>query len=333
MKIAVLSSAHVHTQGYVDVLKNLSSVDEITLFDDASDRGRQFAKDNHIGWSGSLSNAISGSDAAIICSENSKHSYYAKKVAEAHIPVLCEKPLAANMSQGLEILESQSGKRDKFYMAQPVRSLPLSYKLKKLAEKGQFGDLISMTGTNHGSLPEGWFRDKDLAGGGAIMDHGVHIIDVMRYISNSEITDVYADATNGFNHLAIDDAVQITLQFSNGMIGSLDPSYSRGDYFPTWGDVKLSIYGTKNSIETDYLSEHFDIYHRTTGRSHRFGFYGSNMDYHLITDFIKTIDGKKTESPMANVMDGFRELETLMAIYESVDNHKRVSVKRKNISD
>jgi len=52
MKIAVLSSAHVHTQGYVDVLKNLSSVDEITLFDDVSDRGRQFAKDNHIGWVG-----------------------------------------------------------------------------------------------------------------------------------------------------------------------------------------------------------------------------------------------------------------------------------------
>ena len=53
--------------------------------------------------------------------------------------------------------------------------------LKQQLDTGVLGDIYSVKSTNHGSMPGRWFADPKLAGGGAVLDHTVHVIDLLRW--------------------------------------------------------------------------------------------------------------------------------------------------------
>ena len=69
----------------------------------------------------------------------------------------------------------------KLQIAFPVRFAPPVQKLKAVLDAGTLGRLISAKCTNHGKMPGGWFADSEKAGGGAVMDHTVHVVDVLRW--------------------------------------------------------------------------------------------------------------------------------------------------------
>lgn len=66
-------------------------------------------------------------------------------------------------------------------------------RVKQALEQGQTGEVLAIKGTNHGRMPGGWFTDPDLAGGGAVLDHTVHVADLIRWLLGKEFTSVYAE--------------------------------------------------------------------------------------------------------------------------------------------
>ena len=70
----------------------------------------------------------------------------------------------------------------------PMRFSTSLLEVKTRLEAGDFGKILCFNATNQGELPtkhRAWFADKTLAGGGAIMDHTVHLVDIMRWFLHS----------------------------------------------------------------------------------------------------------------------------------------------------
>lgn len=162
--------------------------------DEDSQRGAQFARTFGIRYFQSYEELLEQKlHGVIVCSENSKHASLVAMAAEAKVNVLCEKPLATTVRDAQAMVQ-QCHKAGVILMtAFPMRfSAPIEA-VKRELERGELGQVYCFNATNQGELPKrhrAWFVDKALAGGGAIMDHTVHLVDVMRWYLGSEVREV-----------------------------------------------------------------------------------------------------------------------------------------------
>lgn len=173
---------------------------------------------------------------------------------------------------------------------------------------------MAIRGTNRGKMPGGWFIDRELAGGGAVMDHTVHVVDAVRWLLGREFISVYAEVDSRIWGIPLDDCGMLSLELEGGIIMTQDPSWSRPKSFPTWGDVTLEFVGTEGVIYLDAFAENFLVYDDGQGQILQ-EFYGGDMDYGLIKDFVAAV--AEDREPSITGWDGLKALEVTLAAYES----------------
>jgi predicted dehydrogenase len=315
MKIGVISFAHMHAYSYASVLKKLPGVQLAAVYDDDEERGKKASEMFGASYDNDLEQFLNRDlQAVIVCSENSRHRYFVEKAAKAKKHILCEKPIATNLEDARAIIEVCKKNGVILQIAFPVRFLKPIAELKRMINEHQFGEIIAIRTTNRGQNPGGWFVDKRYSGGGAVIDHTVHMVDIMRWYLGKEVKEVYAQAGSLFSNSGIDDAGLLTLTFENGVIASHDASWSRNKNFPTWGDVTIEVLGTEGRAVVDAYREHVEVY-SDRGKAFIRDFYGFDMDYGLIWDFIQCVsEGRK---PSITGFDGLKAVEVALAAYES----------------
>ena len=112
----------------------------------------------------------------------------------------------------------------------PMRFAPSAQIVRAMIKKGELGEILGVNGINHSEIPAGhraWFADKELAGGGAVMDHTVHLADLFRWYFDAEAVEVYAEVDNLFFGSEVETAGLILVTLSNGIHASIDCSWSR----------------------------------------------------------------------------------------------------------
>ena len=225
----------MHVASYLRALSALPEVEVVGPYDGDEERGRTFASAHQVRWVDRLPTLLGEADATVIGSENARHRFYAEQSADAGLPMLCEKPLATTLDDALAMIAAARRRSVPLFMALPVRFVPALAQLVTAVHHGAVGRVLAMVGTNHGNLPPGWFLEQTLSGGGAIMDHTPHVADIMRWVTNSEVVEVFAEMSSRVREAGIDDAGIVQMQFANGTFASLDPSWSRLGSFPTGG--------------------------------------------------------------------------------------------------
>ncbi len=315
MKVAILGCAHMHSYGYASELKKLGC-EIIGIYDHNTDAGTIFADKNQVAFYSSAEELLSlKPDAAVVCSENVYHKKYSLLAAERGIHVIVEKPIATTIEDAEEMIACCKANNVLLMVCFPVRYCTPVKDAKFLIDNGQTGDILSITATNHGMMPNGWFIDKELSGGGAGIDHTVHVADIMHWILKSDVKEVYAVMETLFHDVTVDDCGHILLEFDNGTIGSIDFSWNRPKSFPTWGDVTLEINGSKRSISVDAFSEQLTIYSNTSEKSAEYYSFGSNMDYEMLMDFKNAIENGN-QSPITGE-DGLFALKVALMAYRA----------------
>jgi predicted dehydrogenase len=174
-------------------------------------------------------------------------------------------------------------------------------------------------------MPGGWFVEKELSGGGSATDHIVHIMDLLRWILNDEVKNVYAEFDTRFYDIDVEDCGLVMLELESGVIASIDPSWSRPKTFPTWGDVTMEIVGTEGALSVDAFKQHSLLYNDHDGKVQQQP-WSEDMDEGLINDFIFCVKSKSKPSITGN--DGIRTLEVVKAAYQSNDLKETVLLKR-----
>lgn len=325
LRFAMLSAAHVHTTAYADVLRILPDAALVTVWDDDSQRGTAFAAQYGVPFLADLDapGAWDGFDAVVITAENAKHAILCQAACHAGKHVLCEKPLATTNEDAAAMIAAAASAGVTLATAFPVRHNLPARAVKRSLDEGMIGEVLAVRATNRGQVPPGWFLDPALSGGGAVLDHTVHVLDLLRWYLREEPVEVYAEVSYGFRGLLVNDAAFLTITFASGVVVTLDPSWSRPASFPTWGDLTMEIAGTKGTISLDAEAQKI-IHYPVQGVGAEWLPWGNDDNRALIADFVAAVrDGRP---PAATGHDGARALAVALAAYESAALGRPVAV-------
>jgi predicted dehydrogenase len=186
---------------------------------------------------------------------------------------------------------------------------------KEKIDSGTYGAIKAITATNHGTYPGGWFAEKPLSGGGAIIDHSVHVADLVRYFTGDEFGVVRAyQGKNIRQNISVEDNALLYCRMQKSdMPVSIDCSWSRMDGWPTWGDVCMNIVCERGLIRLDCFKPHLNVV------SHgKFSWHGlnENLSKKMVAGFCRAVrDGVE---PTASFKDGAQAARVAFAAYESL---------------
>ena len=324
VRIGLASFAHMHAASYAACLRQLDNVEIVGLYDDHADRGAGQAQRFETPFVADLDTLLDQDlDGLIICSENSRHRPMVERAAGRTRHILCEKPIATTVVDARSMIDTCRSRGTRLQIAFPVRFAPGVQQLKELIDGGELGRVYAVKCTNHGSLPGGWFMDRALSGGGAVIDHTVHVVDLLRWIWNTEVVEIYAEVGVGLTRpdLDIDDAGLLSFTLANGIYGTLDTSWSRPTSYPTWGDVKIEVVAEGGVVYLDAFAQAVTVASNQIGKT-RWQGWGSNMDMGLIRDFVEMIRGGR--EPSISGEDGLQALAVALAAYRSAETGQPV---------
>ena len=329
VRVGIVSFAHVHSPAYAAVLRDLDAADFVGITDDAG-RGAEAAERFGARFFDSADSLFGEVDATIVCSENNNHARDAIPALEAGVHVLCEKPISTTLEDARAMIRASETSGSQLRIAFPVRYLPAVVRAREIVRAGSLGRVLALSGTNRGQIPGGWFLDPELAGGGAVMDHTVHLADLLRWMLDVEVKSVYAEIDSFFGAGGTDDAAILTLEleggpFADGAFATIDPSWSRGDGYPTWGDVTLRIAGTSGVLDVDPFARPLRIFEHETGTP-SWSYTGEDMNALMLSDFLRGV--AEGDPSGASGLDGLRALEVVLAAYRSAQDHERKKPKR-----
>jgi UDP-N-acetylglucosamine 3-dehydrogenase len=321
VKIGIISFAHGHAYSYAAAINDQENVELAGIFDEDVSRGKAAAEQFDTAYYSSYSSLLQTDiDAVIITSENAKHAEHVKAAAKAKKHILCEKPIATNVKDAREMIDCCNDNDVIFQIAFPVRFSTPVKRAKQLIQENAIGRILAVKGTNRGTNPGSWFVDPELSGGGAVLDHTVHVVDLLRWFMDTEVKEVYAEIDNLISKADIDDCGILSMEFHNGVFATLDCSWSRNDAYPTWGDVTLEVVGTEGTLTVNAFDQKVDLYSDEEGAA--WDFWGDDMDSALIKDFIITVREGKTPSITGN--DGLKALEVALSAYQSASKNQTV---------
>ncbi len=321
IRVAIISFAHLHGEAYISNLRANGSAEFVGVYDPDSERRATYGERMDVPTFASRDAMLNaGIDAAVVCSENSRHREDVEVLSEAGVHLLCEKPLAVTADDGAAMVAACKRAGVLLMTAFPMRfSAPLVAAEHNLTD-GAFGTLTSCVAINQGQLPKrhrAWFVDPMLAGGGAITDHTVHLVDVMRWFTRSEVESVYAIG----NRIAYaDEAVVetgglVSLRFKNGVDVSIDCSWSRPLNFPTWGGLTMRLVTDRGAVDLDAFVQNNTVY-GLPDRHTRWDNWGSDANQAMIDEFIAAVIERRV--PAVTGEDGLRAVEVVEAAYRSI---------------
>ena len=274
-------------------------------------------------------------DAVSVCTWNSAHAPCAIMALEAGKHVLCEKPMATNSEDAIKMLETakRCGKK---LMVGFVRRFGKDTKvIKDFMDAGSVGELYYAKASylRRNGCPGGWFGDKSRSGGGPLIDLGVHVIDLVRYLmGNPKPVSVTGTAFKKLGNrpeikdkveyksvsktdkdiFDVEDLATAFIRFENGAVLTIDTSFSLN---LKKNITKIELFGTKGGI---YLDGDVELYTDIGG-------YLSNVTLDMKTAFeMKDIFQNEIDfyiDAIVNDKDTYEIAEdgiTLMKILESI---------------
>ena len=310
MRVGLVSAAHVHAGGFAWAVKNAEGAELVGLWDDQPERGEKAAEEWGVPWVDDLDTLLDRCDAVVISSENNLHALHVEAAALAGKAILCEKPVAVT-EEDTDWIEQETTKAGVVFMtAFPCPFSPAFQALQTKVHDGTLGKIVAYNTTNQGSCPFGWFVQKEMSGGGALVDHVAHVADLLRRLTKSEPVWVQAFTGNGMYGKEWDDSAMVTLGFGDGSFATIDSSWSKTDY-KTWGNVKLKVVGTKGTAEADLFGQGADVY---VG-AHRHWGAGSDLNLLMVQEFIDAAREKR--HPLADAADGLAASRIIQAATKS----------------
>lgn len=167
-------------------------------------------------------------DAVFIVSPNSLHRSETLAAARAGKHVLCEKPMALNVAECEQMIESCKQYSVRLMVGHMLRLSPLIVRMKELVSSGEIGRVIRAEANfvyDARLSTRSWLLDRSVAGGGPIFDVGVHCLDTLRFVLDDEVVSVEGILDPKPSNETTESSAQLILQFSKGTIAAIYTSY------------------------------------------------------------------------------------------------------------
>lgn len=236
--IAFIGVGHIHTPGFINMLKKRTDTKVKYVFDQekvradqrASELGAKSVSDASVVWSDPEVSAV------VICSETTRHQKDVEAAAGAKKHMFVEKPLGMGSADGYAMADAIEKAGVIFQTGYFMRGFSQNLFLKDLISKGAFGTITRVRGSNcHSGALGGWFdtkpndpagtwrwmADPKISGVGGFGDLGTHALDILIWLMG-DVSLATAQIDNGTaRYEGCDELGEGLMRFKNGAIGTL----------------------------------------------------------------------------------------------------------------
>lgn len=322
-----ISNLHAYAINNIDGAR-LKGVYDINV-----ESSKSFAQKYNIKPYKNLDELLFDTDAVCICTPSGFHKEYAVKAAQAGKHIVIEKPLALSISDCDEIIDACNKNKVISTVISQLRYSDAVKKLKYAIDKGYLGNLVS------GSISMKYYRSPEyyknswkgtmaLDGGGALMNQGIHGVDLLQY-AMGDVKKVYGISKTLARNIEVEDTLCASLEYKSGAIGTIEATTSVYPGFKR----RLEVCGIKGSI---VLEEDEIIFCEFEDKSLKFetkrgtGKYSLNNPQNIaatghimqIADFTSCIKGNKKH--FIDCEEGKKAVEIITSIYTSAKEDKAV---------
>ncbi|WP_245975341.1 Gfo/Idh/MocA family protein [Oceanobacillus chungangensis] len=256
-------------------------------------------------------------DVVCLCVPSGMHAALAVKCAEMGKHVLTEKPLDITFEHMDEMINACNNSGVKLGAVFQRRTLPHFLAAKNTFDSGAIGDLMMIQAylkyfrSDEYYASAGWRGKWKLDGGGALMNQGVHGIDLMQWIGG-EIESVMAyTATLARKNIEVEDTAVAVLKFKNGALGTIQGATS---VFPEQ-ETSIELNGNKGTLKVS--DTNVEIWEVIDNENSKPALPASDHDGHaiIINDMVDAVIDDR--EPMITGVEARKSVEIILAIYES----------------
>lgn len=262
-------------------------------------------------------------DAVYVITPNALHHSQVIRVAQAGKHAICEKPMATSVQQAQEMVEACHKANVKLLIGYRMHFEPRTLEVVRMRKEGEFGNILFFQGLSGFTIgnPDQWRLNKELAGGGALMDIGIYSINGARYMVGEEPIWVTAQETKTNPEkfkAGVDETIQFQLGFPGGAVASCLSTYNM-NYLD-----KFFLVGSKGFAEMQPSTGYGPI----EGRTHQGPLTQPIVTHQTVqmdemADII--LNGKEPVVPV-NGEEGVKDMKIIAAIYEAVKSGEKVQL-------
>lgn len=175
---------------------------------------------------GDLGTAVDSCDALWVCTPTASHFEAVREAATRGRAVFCEKPLATDLAGAEAMAQTVRTSGVLAQVGLVLRSTPVFRSLREVIEGGKLGGPMAAVFRDdqhypvHGLYNSTWRREARVAGGGCLIEHSIHDLDILRYCLG-EVTEVACRTSNLSKIGDVEDVASVSLSFASGASADL----------------------------------------------------------------------------------------------------------------
>lgn len=264
-------------------------------------------------------------DAVCISTPSGTHAELAIKAVSHGKHVVLEKPMAITVKECEDIISACEANNAKLMVISQYRTLPGVHRTRELIRSGELGRLVICNVHMKYYRDEeyylnSWRGTKKMDGGGALMNQGIHGVDVLQYLCG-EIKSIQSNVRTLIHDIEVEDTAVAVLEFENGALGVIEAATSTYPGF----NRRIEICGDRGSvilkegnIERLILRDR-GIYERYTIEDHDSANNATVLDItghkNQISDFVKALNGDTTVE-ICDQYEGIKAVKIIEKIYK-----------------
>ena len=296
-------------------------VEVATVHDLDRERAEQLAQSTGASVAHSSSEALAICDAVYITIPNTKHDELAIIAAEAGNHVFCEKPMATSLADARRVLKAAEKSKFVFQVGHNRRFAPVYVELKRMISETHQAHSAHVK-MNRGELvsPD-WVGDPRITGG-FLYETTIHMFDMLRFLFG-EVSTVQAIGSS--HEYPETDDFSVLMSFQSGMHATLASSADAGWLFPF---ERIEVFCHHSTIVTSEMESlvyseglegrHVEQSMHQLSKEEKWGY--AQEDRAFIDSIVNGTP------PAVTALDGFKSVELVDAVYESVKEAKPIEI-------
>jgi len=264
-------------------------------------------------------------DVIYIVLPNGMHAEYTVRGFQAGKHVLSEKPMANTPAECQQMIDAAHKANRKLMVAYRCQYEPYNKEAIRIARSHELGPtqmILADAGFNMGD-PKQWRLNRQLAGGGSLMDIGIYALNASRYLSGEEPTEVNAmvyTTPNDPRFKEVEEHITFQLRFASGILANCSSSYG---YFH---QSHFRVMGTEARLEMDPATWYSGL-RLWIERGNTI----DQRDLPVVDHFTTEMDHMsdcvmQNKEPLTPGEEGLRDLTIMMAIYEAAKSGRTVKL-------
>lgn len=319
LRVGLIGAGSI-AHGYAEVFDVLDDARLTVVCDTDPLAGRRLAEAVEARYVGEASN-VENVDAAIICTPPDSHPDLAIHFLGRQIPVLCEKPLAIDVPSARRMAAEAARSGTILTMASKFRYVPDITAARAIIQSGILGEIILYENSfaSRVDMSQRWNSDREVSGGGVLIDNGTHSLDIARYLLGS-IEQVLAVEGKRAQSVDVEDTASIFFTTVDGVTGTIDLSWSVNKD----RDSFIEIYGSQGTVRVGWSAS---VYRQAS--STEWVHFGTGYDKlgamtAQVRNFVGAVRG--TEPLLITTEDGIASVAVVAAAYDSLNSPSWVAV-------